>query len=383
MDPKKKFYLFKQSNHFCSVPWNYIKVNMDGTVKTCVEGSIPLGNIHNQSISEILSNPVLKDIRETLYADNLHKNCETCQKFENGSNNKSYRYLRDLYNNYFVKNDIDYSNKDCFKLAGVDLHWGSTCNLKCVTCWARQSSSIAQEMGIPIISTSRQAADALIDWIIDNQANLKELYLSGGEPTLIRHNIRLLEKIEKTASILLRVNSNLTWDRNNIIVKEIMKFPNVLWTASADDIGERFDYIRHGAQWNQFIKNLDWLKGTHAQIRVNSVFFINTATRITETHEFFRERYQINDFTINQCEMEHPYLRPRNLSDRLKQIAREKISSYRLKYHADNNLQGQLETCLKELQHESNDSDYHSYFDDIDRKRGTNWRIIFPELTND
>lgn len=383
MDPKKKFQLFKQSKHFCSVPWNHIKVNMNGNVATCVYGTKTLGNIEQQSISEILNNPILKEIRETLYKDQPHENCRACQASEHESDGKKYYYLRDLYNSYFVKNDVDYSDSSLFKLSGVDLHWSSTCNLKCVTCWEKQSSSIAQEKKMPVITTTRKSADALTDWIAENQDNLKEIYLSGGEPTLIKHNLRLLKKIKKMETLQLRINSNLAWSIDNDIVQEIMQFPNVLWTVSADDTDARFDYIRHGASWNQFLENLKWLRNSHVKIRVNSVFFVNNAIRITDTQEFFRTQYQITDFTINQCGMDHPELKPCNLPLHIKQLARDKILQYKEKYHNDNNLAGQLENCLKELALEHNGHDFRKYFDNLDRMRGTNWRLVFPEMSND
>ena len=55
MDPKRKFFLFKQSKHFCAVPWNYFKVGMNGDVATCVNGEYTLGNLKNNSIEEILN----------------------------------------------------------------------------------------------------------------------------------------------------------------------------------------------------------------------------------------------------------------------------------------------------------------------------------------
>ena len=71
MTPKEKFFLFKQSRHFCSVPWNHIKIDTDGSVATCVNGTNYLGNITKDEIDDILSNSDLLEIKKT-YLDIHH-----------------------------------------------------------------------------------------------------------------------------------------------------------------------------------------------------------------------------------------------------------------------------------------------------------------------
>lgn len=191
MDPKKKFFLFTQSNYFCSVPWNYLKIDTDGEVRTCVKGRTVLGNINDRTIQDILRNPELKKIRQDLFNDRESFNCVNCRELD--QTGKSYSYLRSMYNDWFKKNPVDYSDFDNFYLSGIDLHWSSTCNLKCITCWSRQSSSIANEIDAPILHVPSDQAQKIIDWTVSQQHQLKELYFSGGEPTLIKHNVRLLE----------------------------------------------------------------------------------------------------------------------------------------------------------------------------------------------
>jgi radical SAM protein with 4Fe4S-binding SPASM domain len=380
MDPKKKFYLFKQSQHFCSVPWNHVKVDANGQVKTCVRGRAVLGNIKNQTITEILKNPVLQEIRETLYNDRLPENCVNCQTLENQTSAGRYQFLRNLYNSYFLKKDVDYSDFSAFNLAGIDLHWGSTCNLKCITCWEKQSSAIAQELKIPILNNSESEVNSVLNLIIDNQHNLQEIYLSGGEPTLIKHNLRLLQSLSKNNDLLLRVNSNFTFDLNNQILQEILKFPNVLFTVSADSTDHRFNYMRSGADWNQFVHNITELKNTHAKWRINSVFCVPSAFYLVETQDYFRQEFGITDFTINQCGMEKDALFSRNLPGYIKCVLTEKIKTAIKTHNTDQNLTGQFINCLIELEKPSNGVSYVDFFNDIDRRRGTNWKNVFPEL---
>ncbi len=378
--PKKKFFLFKQSEHFCSVPWNHFKVKMDGTVTTCTPGRKILGDLKTQTIEEILSTGELDNIKRNLFNDSPESNCLSCRRLTVQDETQDYKFVKDLYNPMFMSNSVDYEDPKAFVLGGIDLHWGSTCNLKCITCWDQQSSAIAQELGSPILNTPTDVADKLIDFIASSQENIKEIYLSGGEPTLIKHNLRLLKRLRKDLGFVIRINSNMMFDADNQIIKELKEFPNVLFTISADAMGERFNYIRRGADWDVFLNNLETLQQyDNFKWRLNSVFFVASALGLPETQEFFMNNYDIHDFTINQVSMGRTEIQCRNLPEATKQQVRDKIEAHRDKYSNDLNLRGQLTNCLSELTKETTE-DYHGFFDESDSRSGADWRKIFTEL---
>ncbi len=340
-----------------------------------------MGNIRDHGIEQILHNAEYRALRQALVQDQSHANCTRCHQQQH-LEDQQYRYLRDHYNQLFKMVDVDYHDDTAFALSGIDLHWSSTCNLRCVTCWAGQSSSIAHEIRVPIQTTTEQEVEFLIDWLADRQDQLKEIYLSGGEPLLIKHNLRLLRRLRKN-DFLLRVNSNFTHHANNAILEEILQFPNVLMTVSADDLGQRFEYIRNGASWETFTANLRRLQDSHVRWRVNSVFFVASAVNLVRTQQWFRDEFGINDFTINQCAMEQYALMCRNLPDNIKHQVRDGLNHAIGIWHQDANLVGQFTSCLDELAQPANQHDYHQYFDGLDRRRGTNWRGVFPELVHD
>ena len=376
MDPKKKFYLFKQSETFCAVPWNHIKVEMDGRIVTCVNGQHVLGYLKNNSIEEIVNDWPAQHVRDNTYKEYPNYNCRTCSLQESDT---GYKFLRDLYNPMFKHADIDYSDKTAFQLNAIDLHWSSTCNLKCVTCWAKQSSAIAQEQGEPIQHTPDEQADTIIDLIVSRQHHMKEIYLSGGEPTLIKHNVRLLKQLDKSIDCTFRVNTNMMFEQNNPVITELLKFKNVLITISADATGNRFEYIRREANWHKFLNNLQFLKDTHFNIRVNSVFFVASALYLTDTQKFFHDGYGITDFTINQVTMGHTNIQCRNLSQDLKDKCAEKIINHKSDFPCKQNLIGQLDNCLGELQNPK-EEDYQPFFESFADRVDVDWRDIFTEL---
>ena len=378
MNPKKKFWLFKQSQHFCAVPWNHFEVWSNGDIRTCSKG-LAFGNINETSIEDILNSNEIKSIKNDLLADKLNKNCHGCHKLTTPGEHYD---LRNHYNPMFKSFDIDYENTQAFELHGIDLHWNNTCNFKCVYCNPLQSSLIAEEQKIPVSRSSTQNINKIIEMIVKNQYVMKEIYFSGGEPLLIKHNATLLAQIENK-ELPLRVNSNISVaNDNNPEFDVIKKFKNVLWTVSAEANNERFNYIRNGGNWNGFIDNLENIKKLGHNIRLNSVFFIGSLATIFDNIEYFIVNHNVTDITINQLSG-HSYLRPRNAGSELKEktLARlEKLLASGLVTPQSNSYYNILR-CQRELQLPvDNDTGYIKYFDQLDQLRNTNWRKIFSEL---
>jgi len=378
MNPKKKFWLFKQSQHFCAVPWNHFEVWSTGDIRTCSKGSA-FGNINETSIEDILNNNKIKSIKDDLLADKLNTNCSGCHKL---TTRGEHYDLRNHYNPMFKSFDIDYENTQAFELHGIDLHWNNTCNFKCVYCNPSQSSLIAEEQNITVRKSSTANIDKIIEMIVKNQYVMKEIYFSGGEPLLIKHNATLLAQIENK-ELPLRVNSNISVaNDNNLVFAEIKKFKNVLWTVSAEANSKRFEYIRNGGNWAKFTDNLENIKKLGHDLRLNSVFFIGSLATIFDNIEYFIVNHNVTDITINQLEG-HSYLLSRNAGPELKEktLARlEKLLASGLVTPQSNSYYNILR-CRTELQLPVEDNiGYIKYFDQLDHLRNTNWRNIFSEL---
>lgn len=380
MDAKKKFLLFRHSNHFCSAPWNLLYVDTDGGIHTCNKGGL-LANAGDHNIADILQSPDLQNIRSEILQDRVTRNCARCIALENhGNGSIDYHHLRNMYNELFRDQEVNYVDTRAFVLSAVDLHWSSVCDLKCITCWARQSSSIANEQGVPVHHTPTEVALSMIEYITQNQNSLREVYLSGGEPTLIKYNLNLLTKLEKRSDLLIRVNSNMMWRQDNRILREILKFPRVIFTCSADNIGERFEYIRRGASWTTFVENLNYLKRfNNVEIRINSVFFVLSALDLAQVIDYFSTDHGVRNFTINQCGMGHTYYRCRNLTQPVKDQVRQQLHQLQSRQTHDLNLLGSINNCLNEIDQAWEES-YHACLDSVDVLAGTQWRKVFTEL---
>lgn len=381
MNPKQKYQLFRKHKHFCTAPWNLLYVGVDGAIRSCTHGN-KMGHLQEHDITEILVNNEFQSLRKDILDDKITNNCKDCLKRENTSDAGNFSGIRNHYNGLNVHSSVDYTDVSKFELSALDLHWSSTCDLKCVTCWAVQSSSIAREQNKPVNHTPTKVANRIIEFVTANQSGLKEIYMSGGEPTLIKYNLKLLKQIQKRSDLIIRINTNMQWDQDNKIIREILKFPNVLFTCSIDGLGEKFEYIRRGANWNKTLSNIRFLQNQpNVDVRANTVFFVLTAQQLPEIIDYFMEEIGSIDHTINPCSMGQYHLRCRNLPDKVKNMVREDLNKTFEKYKNNLNIAGNLKNCLLELDEEGGANEYMKYFDDIDILQGSNWRKLYPELT--
>lgn len=143
-------------------------------------------------------------------------------------------------------------------LSHFDLRFGNSCNLKCLSCWNMSSSSIAEE-AIDMHKAGVQPLYSILEipnfnWATEETfrkietADMKEVYLTGGEPMMVKHLPEFLERLDR--SVALRFNTNCTiW--NPKLEKILRKFDKVLMALSLDATDRRIDYIRYGSNWEQ------------------------------------------------------------------------------------------------------------------------------------
>lgn len=141
-------------------------------------------------------------------------------------------------------------------LSHLDLRFGNSCNLKCISCFPNSSSSIAEE------AADMQAAGIEPSWapIPKNNVNwaseenfnkvldlpLQEVYLTGGEPMMVKGIEKFLDKLDPSTNV--RFNTNCTiW--NPSLDKILRKFDTVVMAFSLDAVDRRIEYIRYGSNW--------------------------------------------------------------------------------------------------------------------------------------
>ncbi len=150
------------------------------------------------------------------------------------------------------------------------------CNLKCIMCYSGSSTSINAQYKKRseainsqynsahylhyenLLENSERTFDAL-ETIIEG-GNLKYVYFAGGEPTMTKDHLGLLDRIykHKADSISLTYNTNLM--QSSVFTKawkaKLERFEDVSLFCSIDAVGDIGEYLRDGLKISQFEKNL-------------------------------------------------------------------------------------------------------------------------------
>jgi radical SAM protein with 4Fe4S-binding SPASM domain len=274
------------NNFYCAAPWRGLHINPRGDVKTCCAGNPNLlGNLNQHSIIEILNGQQMKEIRSSLSQGQSHEYCSNCVRAE--------RFGADSERQWHNKVNPDIN----FDTAGdlyhypviVDVRWNTTCNLSCNYCGESCSSKWATIKGISVKSGARPYYDQVCDFIEQHRAHIHEVALVGGEPLLLPENERLLDVIPADAIVTLITNLSIDLDKNKIFKKLALR-KRVGWSMSFDNIGQRFEYVRHGADWELLKHNLSIIKELMLEQGhwggIHAVYNLYNATRVCELREF-------------------------------------------------------------------------------------------------
>lgn len=145
----------------------------------------------------------------------------------------------------------------------LDLRFSNACNLSCRMCWPGSSSTLVQEHQEFLMNNtiSPWGSDSFVihNWYDDERAfelasipTLKEVYLTGGEPMMVKGLLKFIQMLDKNVTLRFNTNGTLL---NPSLLEEIKKFKNVNMCFSIDGIGKVNDYIRWGSKWEDVYRN--------------------------------------------------------------------------------------------------------------------------------
>lgn len=142
-------------------------------------------------------------------------------------------------------------------LSHLDLRFGNSCNLSCVMCFPGSSSTLHYEheelLSKGIESPWGTQRFSVYNWYDDdlgdkfaNLTDLREVYLTGGEPMMVKHLDKFLDKLD--SSVELRFNTNGTII-NPKVYEQLKRFNRINMCLSIDGVGKVNDYIRWNSDW--------------------------------------------------------------------------------------------------------------------------------------
>lgn len=348
--------------NFCAAPWAGLSLDPDGQAKLCC---ISQEKVDLLQFDQARGQPKFMEIRQSFMLDQQHPSCKVCWQREKTNTEWESRRSTYQYNDFYHNLD----SAEDFKLQHLDLRWSNTCNLNCVYCGPVYSSKWADLLGH---SQRMRIFPTVLD---EDLANLKILQLAGGEPMLIKENLDILQRLSTiNNNVTIEITTNLTMIENNKIYEVLKTFGHVTFVVSFEAVGEQFEYIRNGANWLQFEKNLKILKKDFSQIQFNMVYFPLSSFNIVEAIQVALEYTNANNiFLVSQIEGHGFDMLSQNSVKYIKQHNLDQI------HLLPDILQTRLQDQINMLQTHREQSHLPKY-EKFDRLTNQNHRVIFPEL---
>lgn len=295
-------------DRFCPEPFEYLEINQDqGDIipcHVCCFNWLPevVGNLKEQTITEVWNSPKLQDIRRSIL-DGSFEYCsrEFCPKIQSGSlpfkNEVEDPYLKDIIEN----NRTKVSKGPAILNMAMD----PSCNLECPSC-RTEKIMLMKEQQDQIIQKYQEV-------LVELLPNLKQLdCCSAGDPFASRVYRTILESLDTSENPSLSINLNtngvlldqVAWEKLKNIQGQISK---VYISVDAAREGT-YNIVRKGGDFKRLLENIRFLVSLRSQglldyIRLDFVIqkhnylefpeFIRLGKELGVDHVYFQK---INDW---------------------------------------------------------------------------------------
>jgi len=296
----------------------------------------------------------------------------------------------------------------------LEVFLNNTCNLSCTYCTPHNSSIIQRENqkfgrfeknGIILEAgkIDKNKTDLYIEkffsWLEKNHTTLRRLHLLGGEPLYQKEFFRCLQFFNENPSRDLELNivSNLMYDPDKFVAlvqqwKDLValrKLKRFDLTVSLDCWGPEQEYARYGLKLDIIEKNIETLiNSPWIYLNINSTLSpltIKTFPLLLEKINGWKQKRKINHHFQTVFKPAHqnpdifgPVFWSQCFEKALRTVAQETWQ--------ENNSYKYLQGIWSQIQisciNEEKILQLHTHLDELDRRRGTNWKQLFPYLEN-
>ena len=340
---------FNTNNQACAHGWAGLHVRPNGQTSLCCDQTDVIKqddgqpyNIRQHSFNEILSSNYVTQAKNQFRQGQLLDSCGNCAKTER-NNSKSKRTMTPykLENIYGL---IDWeSNDPADSLGFIGGHIGNLCNLKCRICSPEYSSTIATEelksvaaadikhrRSYQLLTSNRWSKKSDDFWeklkeVVPQICNFEFL---GGEPLLLKENLDFMQYLVDcghSKNTIFEFITNGT--QYPLILNQADKFQRLVITLSIDNLGDRFEYERSGADWEVVVENINKFmqakkNSNTLKIGVNTTVNIQNVLYLPELIDWFNQ--QELDYHLNTLQ-EPTYLSIEQLTARAKELVLDKL----------------------------------------------------------
>ena len=424
---------------FCKSVWNGIHILPSGHIRLCSIGTvnkkeldlqrardsngIPM-TILSHSISDIMNSDKHCQVRLKNINDptGWSPHCECCENREIITNydrthiNTSRRIQLLKMDTDSIVSEYDYSTKVSengtidWMPSSLDIKFGNLCNQKCIMCgpihshlwyddWASLTNNEPFGFGRNVqlvrdVKKNKWIQPEELQWhespiwwdkFEEMAPYLRHIYITGGEPMIVPAHAEMLDRLIDhgfAKNIWLEYDTNCSVI-NNKLIDRWNYFKKVDIRGSMDAVGDQYELIRSGGNWETFKTNVIRLKQleneSNGKIRLLSVstcFQIPTMFSIIESEEWCRS-VGVN-FHLRFLET------PLKLNVRIiSSSAKLKLIEY---YTKNKDICQKSEIIIKFLNNHLDEKfynpkeieEYFKFMKFLDTSRNTNWQATLP-----
>lgn len=284
------FYTFEEQSVCCAFP--------------AQRGVTPLEYVQGEQI---------RRIKESILANKPIGRCATyCQQQEQeGIKSLRQNYL-ELYEYLKIPKE---TTTDPTMPQVLEVRLGNLCNYACRMCEPKWSSSISKEIKehphlqkhyVNFDLRTVTSDQVFIEEIKKLVPGLKMITFTGGEPTITRGVIELIDYMVETdhaKNIRLHIVTNCS-AINPHLLDRLEQFRGVQITASLDGIGTVAEYQRHGTDWPKVETNVHaigdlCLRNAKVKVNVNVALTAYNVLDLANFTRWYLSLYDRYGFTLN------------------------------------------------------------------------------------
>jgi organic radical activating enzyme len=332
----------------CPMPFASMHIDPDGRIKICcadTPDTIPVDsegrpyNVTTHKLSDFWNSEYVRSIRREFISGGQPKSCNNCWKNEVIDEKSSSVRLASIHrlkneNQYDYEKVIEQCNSEGYVThSPVDFQVmvGNLCNLGCKMCsplYSTNFSKFFKSKGFKTLSSikfskhqplkyfenTESSYNITYDWaktvslstiFSEYSDNIKEIFITGGEPTIVKENIEFLSKLSSShnaKNTIIQLSTNCT-NINKKILSSMENFKFVRINCSIDGMDKIADIQRTYSDWNQISKNLnklyDWkIKKQNRGIYIHSVLSALNIHHIIDFWVYISKQYDHREIWV-------------------------------------------------------------------------------------
>lgn len=219
--------------------------------------------------------------------------------------------------------------------------------------------------------------------------HLQHVYITGGEPFIQPQHDKFLDRLIEAGyakNIVLEYDTNLSV-MNAKILERLSKFKDIILRISTDDVGARYELIRHPLKFDNLIKNMNLLKDYGLDKKIDTIttcigiYSMYAPMRMYETfapmgYEKYFIRILVSPLAVNMA-----YLPQKIKAKVIKDYDTNNYLPHFHKTHVAGYLKNNFD-LVDDEQGKAHLNRFVNYMEGLDRIRGTDWKATFPEIVD-